>query len=119
MVIIANWGGKGQEDLIKTFTAKQKEPWMTQDSISTYGDIWILKEAMETAKSADPKKVAEAMRTMEGSSAAKYFPGGKLKFEPNGRRAGAELVILQWQAGEPKPVYPTSLATSQAAWPKK
>ena len=119
MVIIANWGGKGQEQLIKTFTTKQKEPWMTQDSISTYGDIWILKEAMETAKSADPKKVAEAMRTMEGSSAAKYFPGGKLKFEPNGRRAGAELVILQWQAGEPKPVYPTSLATSQAAWPKK
>ena len=119
MVIIANWGGKGQEALIKTFTSKQKEPWMTQDSISTYGDIWILKEAMETAKSADPKKVAEAMRTMEGSSAAKYFPGGKLKFEPNGRRAGAELVILQWQAGEPKPVYPTSLATAQAAWPKK
>lgn len=119
MVIIANWGGKGQEQLIKTFTAKQKEPWMTQDSISTYGDIWILKDAMEVAKSADPKKVAEAIRTMEGSSAARYFPGGKLRFEPNGRRAGAELVILQWQGGEPKPVYPTSLATSQAAWPKK
>src|SRR5438105_5232562 len=119
MVIIANWGGKGQEELIKAFTAKQKEPWMTQDSISTYGDIWILKEAMEQAKSADPKKVAAAMHSMEGTTAAKYFPGGKLKFEPNGRRAGAELVILQWQNGEPKPIYPTSLATAQAAWPKK
>jgi branched-chain amino acid transport system substrate-binding protein len=119
MVIIANWGGKGQEDLIKSFTVKQKEPWMTQDSISTYGDIWILKEAMEQAKSADPKKVAAAMHSMEGSAAAKYFPGAKLKFEPNGRRAGAELVILQWQNGEPKPIYPTSLATTQAVWPKK
>jgi branched-chain amino acid transport system substrate-binding protein len=119
MVIIANWGGKGHEDLIKSFTAKQKEPWMTQDSISTYGDIWILKEAMEQAKSADPKKVAAAMHSMEGTAAAKYFPGGKLKFEPNGRRAGAELVILQWQNGEPKPIYPTSLATTQAVWPKK
>jgi branched-chain amino acid transport system substrate-binding protein len=119
MVIIANWGGKGQEELIKAFTAKQKEPWMTQDSISTYGDIWILKEAMEQAKSADPKKVAAAMHSMEGTAAAKYFPGGKLKFEPNGRRAGAELVILQWQNGEPKPIYPASLATTQAAWPKK
>jgi branched-chain amino acid transport system substrate-binding protein len=119
MVIIANWGGKGQEELIKTFTAKQKEPWMTQDSISTYGDIWILKEAMEQAKSADPKKVSAAMRSMEGTAAAKYFPGGKLKFEANGRRAGAELVILQWQNGEPKPIYPTSLATTQAVWPKK
>jgi branched-chain amino acid transport system substrate-binding protein len=119
MVIIANWGGKGQEVLIKEFTTKRKEPWMTQDSISTYGDIWILKEAMEQAKSADPKKVAAAMHSMEGSSAAKYFPGGTLKFEANGRRAGAELVILQWQNGEPKPVYPAGLATAQAAWPKK
>ena len=119
MVIIANWGGKGQEELIKAFKAKQKEPWMTQDSISTYGDIWILKEAMEQAKSADPKKVAAAMHSIEGSAAARYFPGGKLKFEPNGRRAGAELVILQWQGGEPKPIFPTSLATAQAAWPKK
>ena len=119
MVIIANWGGKGQEELIKSFTTKQKEPWMTQDSISTYGDIWIFKEAMEQAKSADPKKVAAAMHSMEGTAAAKYFPGGKLKFEANGRRAGAELVILQWQNGEPKPIYPVSLATTQAAWPKK
>jgi len=119
MVIIANWGGKGQEALIKEFKTKQKEPWMTQDSISTYGDIWILKEAMEQAKSADPKKVAAAMHSMDGSAAAKYFPGGKLKFEANGRRTGAELVILQWQNGEPKPVYPASLATAQASWPKK
>ena len=119
MVIIANWGGKGQEALIKEFTTKQKEPWMTQDSISTYGDIWIFKEAMEQAKSADPKKVAAAMHAMDGGVASKYFPGGKLKFEPNGRRAGAELVILQWQNGEPKPVYPASLATSQASWPKR
>ncbi len=119
MVIIANWGGKGQEQLINAFKTKQKEPWMTQDSISTYGDIWILKEAMEQSKSADPKKVAAAMRSMDGGAAGKYFPGGKLKFDPNGRRAGAELVILQWQNGEPRPIYPTSLATTKASWPKK
>jgi branched-chain amino acid transport system substrate-binding protein len=120
MVIIANWGGKGQEQLIKEFTVKTKEPWMTQDSISTYGDIWILKDAMEMAKSADPKKVAAAMHAMDGTqSAGRYFPGGRLKFDANGRRIGAELVILQWQNGEPKPIYPPALATTQAAWPKR
>ena len=120
MVIIANWGGKGQEQLIKEFTAKQKEPWMTQDSISTYGDMWILKDAMEMAKSADPKKVAAAMRALDGTqSAAKYFPGAKLKFDTNGRRTGAELVILQWQNGEPKPIFPQGLATTTAIWPKQ
>lgn len=119
MVIIANWAGKGQEALIEEFTTKQKEPWMTQDSISTYGDIWIFKEAMELAKSADPKKVAAAMHSMEDTAASKYFPGAKLKFDANGRRVGAELVILQWQGGQPRPVYPASLATAQASWPKK
>ena len=120
MVAIANWGGKGQEDLIRTFRAKTNEPWMTQDSISTYGDIELLKDAMEKAASADPKKIAEALRAMDSSSgAARFFPGQRLKFDANGRRADASLVILQWQGGEPKPVFPPALATAVAAWPKR
>ena len=74
MVIIANWGGKGHEKLIADFKAKKNEPWMTQDSISTYGDIWIFKDAMEKAASADPKKVAEAMRTMDSSEGTSRWP---------------------------------------------
>ena len=118
MVAIANWGGKGHEELIKAFRAKTGEPWMTQDSISTYGDIQLFRDAVEKARSADPKKVAEALRTLQGSTgAAKFFPGA-MKFESNGARGGAELVILQWQNGEPKPVFPASLATAVAIWPK-
>ena len=120
MVAIANWGGKGQEELIRTFRAKTGEPWMTQDSISTYGDIELLKDAMEMAGSAEPKKVAEALRKMDTTEgAARYFPGQRMKFEANGRRADAGLVVLQWQAGEPKPVFPASLATASAVWPKR
>ena len=120
MVAIANWGGKGQEALIQTFRAKTGEPWMTQDSISTYGDIELLKDAMEKTASADPKKIAEALRAMDSSSgAARFFPGQRLKFDANGRRADASLVILQWQGGEPKPVFPPALATAVAAWPKR
>ncbi len=123
MVAIANWGGKGQESLISAFRAKTSEPWMTQDSISTYGDIQLLKDAMEQAKSADPKKVAEALRAMNTTEgAARFFPGTTgqgLKFDAAGRRADASLVVLQWQNGEPKPVFPATLSTATAAWPKK
>lgn len=119
MVAIANWGGKGQDELIRTFRAKTGEPWMTQDSISTYGDIQLLKDAMETAGSAEPKKVAAALHKMDTTEgAARFFPGQRLKFDPDGRRAEAGLVVLQWQAGEPKPVFPASLATASAMWPK-
>src|SRR2546427_706239 len=120
MGVIANWGGKGQEKIISEFKTKAKEPWMPQDSISSYGDMWIFKDAMEKAGSADPKKVAAAIRSLdESDSAARYFPGGRLKFEPNGRRAGAELVIVQWQSGEPKAIYPPSLAAAKPMWPKR
>ena len=119
MVVIANWPGKGQEGMVENFKKKFNEPWMTQDSISSYGDMWILKDAMEKAKSADRVKVADAIRAMDTTEgAAKYFPGGRIKFDDKGRRVGAETVILQWRNGEPKPVYPASLATTAPLWPK-
>ncbi|MDE2453937.1 MAG: ABC transporter substrate-binding protein [Burkholderiales bacterium] len=119
MVAIANWGGKGQEDLIKAFRAKTGEPWMTQDSISTYGDVMLLADAMEQAKSADPKKVGAALHAMDSKTgAARFFPGQHLHFDAAGHREGAELVVLQWQNGEPVPVYPAALATAKAAWPR-
>ena len=119
MVVIANWAGKGHEAIAESFKKKFNEPWMTQDSISSYGDMWILKDAMEKAKSADRVKVADAIRAMDTTEgAAKYFPGGRIKFDDKGRRVGAETVILQWRNGEPKAVYPASLATTTLLWPK-
>ena len=120
MAAMANWSGKGHEKLVTDFKARFKEPWMPQDSVSTYGDMWIFKDAMEKAGSADPKKVAAAIRSFsETGGAARYFPGGKLAFEANGRRANADLVIIQWQNGEPKTVFPTAFASNTALWPKR
>jgi branched-chain amino acid transport system substrate-binding protein len=120
MTVVANWGAKGQEKLIAEFKKRTGEPWMTQDSISTYGDIWIFKDALEHAKVADRKKVAEAIRAMDTTDGpARFFPGGRLKFEDNGRRSGAALLIVQWQNGEPKVVYPPASALAKPVWSKR
>ena len=119
MTIVANWGAKGQEEIIKEFVAKTGEPWITQDSLSTYGDILILKEALEKAGVADRRKVAEAIRAMDTTEGpAKYFPGGRIKFDDKGRRVGADVVIVQWQKGVPVTVYPPASAIAQPIWPK-
>jgi branched-chain amino acid transport system substrate-binding protein len=119
MTIVANWGAKGQEDIIKEFTAKTGEPWITQDSLSTYGDILILVEALEKAGVADRRKVAEAIRAMDTTEGpARYFPGRRIKFDENGRRVGADLVVVQWQDGVPVTVYPPESALAQPIWPK-
>ena len=119
MFIVANWGIKGQEQLIDRFKKRTGEPWFTQDSASGYGEVWILKEGMEKAKSADRVKVAEAIHQLDLSSgqAASAFAGG-VKFEPNGRRARAVVLVVQWQNGVPITVFPPSVAVAKPIWPK-
>lgn len=120
MTCVGNWGSKGHEDLIKRIKDKYNEPWMTQNAISTYGDMWIIKEALEKAQKADKEAVAEALRTinMEGGR-TKYFPGGKMQFDEKGRRVGAGLTIVQWRNGIPSTVAPANLALAEPFWPKK
>jgi branched-chain amino acid transport system substrate-binding protein len=119
---IANWPVKGQEKIVETFKKETGEPWMTQDSMCTYGDIWIMKEGIEAAGKADRKAVAEAMRKMETKGGSgQYFPGGGgvMKFDDKGRRVGAEIVFVQWQDGEPHTVYPAASALREPLWAKK
>jgi branched-chain amino acid transport system substrate-binding protein len=116
MSAVANWGAKGQEQLIQRMKTEYKEPWMTQNAISTYGDMWIIKAALEKAGKADRESVAQAMRNLnEGPTP--YFPGGELKFDEAGHRLGASLTIIQWQNGVPVTVFPENLAIAQPIWP--
>lgn len=118
MSVVGNWGAKGQEEIIQRFKTETGEPWMTQDSISAYGDMWLFKQALEDAGKADKKAVAEAMRKMDTTEGpAKYYPGGHIKFDEAGHNVNAKLIIVQWQGGEPKPIYPPESALAEPVWP--
>jgi len=120
MTCVGNWGSKGHEGLIKRVKDRFNEPWMTQNAISTYGDVWIVKEALESAKKADKEAVAQALRTMNmDGGPVKYFPGGRMQFDEAGRRVGAGLTIVQWRNGIPSTVSPANLALAEPFWPKK
>jgi len=118
LTCVANWGFKGHEALIAEFKSRYKEPWMTQNAISTYGDMWIIKDALEAAGKADRASVATALRTMN-RGASKYYPGGEVRFDAKGRRVGAGMTVVQWQSGVPVTVMPPQLAMAQPVWPKK
>lgn len=119
MSIVGNWGGKGQEAITQRFIEKTKEPWFGQDSIQTYFDMLLMKAAVEKAGAADRRKVADALRAMDMTEGpALLLPGRRVKFDDKGRIEDADLVIVQWQGGKPVPVYPTTMATAKAIWPK-
>ena len=110
---------KTDVDLEKRFVARTAEPWFGHDSIFPYAHIMIFKEVLERTASADRKKVGEMMHKIDlKDGPARYFPDGRVKFDDNGRRVGAELCVVQWQKGRPVAVHPKSIAVSKAVWPK-
>ena len=121
MAVVANWTTRAQKDFVAEVKAKTNEPWPTQHFVTTYGDILIFQAALEAAGKADRQAVAQALRAMNLSGgAANFFPGnGRLKFDDNGRREGAGLLIVQWQKGVPITVYPAKDAISPPIWPKQ
>jgi branched-chain amino acid transport system substrate-binding protein len=120
MTVVGNARMKGQDALLAEYKKRTNEPFMTQETVSTYGDMWIFKEALERAKAADRKKVADAIRAMDVTDGpARYYPGGRVKFDEKGRRVGAELLIVQWQNGVPETVFPASAAVAKPVWPAK
>ena len=119
MFITATWGMKGMETLEANFKQRTGEPWITQDSLSNYAHMWILKEAVEAAGSTDRDKVNTALHALDDTEAAAYFPGGRVKFDERGRRVGASLVIAQWQNGVPMTIFPENRATAKPIWPMR
>jgi branched-chain amino acid transport system substrate-binding protein len=120
MATVASHTLKGQEELLKRFQERTGEPWMTQDTVSGYAEIWIVKEALEKAASADPARLRDALATLElhqGPAARALLPG-HIRFNDQGRRLDAVPVIVQWQSGVPYTVYPSEGAVRTAVWPK-
>ena len=119
MSVVANWSTSAQKDMVADFRKKTGEPWATQHFLTTYGDMWIFKAALEAAGKADRAAVATALRAMNLSDGpARFFPGGRMKFDESGRREGAGLLIVQWQNGIPVTVYPPREAVAAPVWPK-
>ena len=118
--VVASHPLKGQEELVKKFVKRTGEPFMTQDPLCTYAHVWLIKEAAEQAKSADPKAIRDALAKIDlttGPAAGALAPG-RIRFDERGRRIGAVPLIVQWQKGEPYTVVPTNLATRPIVWTK-
>ncbi len=120
MFITATWGLKGMEALSAEFAARSGEPWITQDSLSNYAHMMMLRDAVEAAGSADRDKVNAAIKAMDSTTGtAGLFPGGRVQFDGRGRRVGASLVIVQWQGGVPVTIFPEDRAVAKPIWPRR
>lgn len=105
-------------DFLKRFRESQKISWTTHNTTSVYSEIWIIKEAMEKAGSADPKKVRDALASLHITKPPPTaFNGSEIKFDEHGQNPLAPPFIVQWQNGVPVLVTPAEVAVAPLKWP--
>ena len=119
MIITAGGAGNGLEDIQRRYIARTREPWLLQEPIMAYGHIMLLAAAVERAASPDPQRVADQIRAFDmRDGPALLFPGHHVKYDENGRRVNAELMIVQWQDGRIVTTSPADMAVTAAIWPR-
>lgn len=68
---------------------------------------YMIADALERAASSDPKKVRDALSTLDVSSGfAAMAPGGRVKFGPDGKNIYGRPLGVQWQHGDLASVFP-------------
>jgi branched-chain amino acid transport system substrate-binding protein len=120
IALAANWESAKQKALAADLAKRANEPWMTQDTLSTYGSVFVIKDALERAGSTDKDALMKAiLATNTSTGPADYFCGGTLSFDAEGRRENAPVALFQWQNGRPVTVFPEADAYAPLKWPKR
>lgn len=106
-----------QKALEETFKKRTGQPFMQQEGLLGYAQVWMIADAVQKAASTNPTKVAEALHALDERTgpAADAMPGGVVAFDKTGALKSGSPVIAQWQQGVPVTVYPQDVATHQAS----
>lgn len=115
---ISAWNGdmklQGAAEAERSWQEEYDQPFMPNEAGTSYVAVYLLKEAMERAGSSEPQVLRDALAEIEVSSgpAAAYPPGG-IKFDETGMNERVVPIMIQWQEGLPKTVWPEDLAAAE------
>ncbi|OYT34818.1 branched-chain amino acid ABC transporter substrate-binding protein [Archaeoglobales archaeon ex4484_92] len=108
------WFGPTQDEFIKMFkeiAGKDKEP--SYHAAEAAATVLSYAKAIEKAQSLDPSKVRSAMNNLKFMCIY-----GLWKIDPEtGKQVGHEMVIIQWQKGKKKIIWPKEASNSNPCYP--
>ncbi len=109
-----DWFGPTQDEflkLFKQFAGSDKQP--SYHAAEAAAAILAYAKAIEKAESIDSDAVRNAMNDLDFMT---FF--GRWKIDPEtGKQIGHDMVVIQWQGGEKKIIWPPSAATSKPYYP--
>lgn len=108
-----NWDLPGADQFVADFAEAYPEfDFPGQEAGEDCVAVYAIAAALEEAGSRDPAAVRDAISGLnitEGTAA--MVASGKLAFDENGQLSDVTPVIVQWQDGKPRTVYPEDVAT--------
>ena len=125
LISVASWNFDSKNvstnnDLVDVTTRYKAQfgTFMPEQAGEAYAGIQALASAAEKAKSTDSQKIRDALSTIDITvGGATLMQPGQVRFDEHGANALAVPVMIQWQAGVPKTVFPPELATAQVQRP--
>ncbi|GAB2832517.1 ABC transporter substrate-binding protein [Actinoallomurus bryophytorum] len=103
----------GVQQVAQRYHGAYGAPFMPNEAGETWVAVHLVAAAMEKAASTDPAKVATALRQAPFTSGEpSSMPPGKVGFDATGANAAVTPIMIQWQDGRPRTVWPASLATT-------
>lgn len=90
--------------------------FMVHEALEHAVCVGVLAEAMEISGSAEPARISETMHKERFDKGWSTAMTGAVKFDEAGANTLAQPVMVQWQEGELRTVWPKELATAPARW---
>lgn len=97
---------------------KRHGEFIMEHAGEAYIMIYVLADAIERAASPDPLKVRDALaKTNLTKGPGSVMPGCRVEFDATGWNKHVHPVMVQWQKGQLRTVYPASDARVKPVWP--
>jgi branched-chain amino acid transport system substrate-binding protein len=107
-------------DLAPALTDKFRERFgffMVHEAIESAVTLDVLAQAIERAKSANPKAVTEALHSGRFDGGwTKAMPGGAIQFDQSGLNTLLAPIMVQWRNKELVTVWPNDFAKASPVW---
>lgn len=89
--------------------------FMPQEAGESWAAVYELSQIMDSHTTCDPKTIRNALAATEfDSGQAAAVPPGKVGFDSTGSNKFIEPIMVQWQNGALRTIYPSDVATTPA-----
>lgn len=108
-----NWDLPGADEFVADFVEANPEfDFPGQEAGEDCVAVYAIAAALEEAGSTDPTEVRDALADLKITQGpAAMVASGELAFDKNGQLSNVTPVIVQWQDGKPRTVFPEDVAT--------